>query len=148
MEVYKLKSCHIDEVFNINMLSLPNPWSKDSLIKELENKLGVYVVAVNKDMVIGFGGMWIILDEAHITNIAVHPDHRRKKAATLILKELINIAKEKNVEAMTLEVRKSNIKAQNLYKKFGFLVEGVRKGYYEDNKEDGLILWKRDIKEC
>lgn len=145
VEIYTFNESHVDEITTINNLCFPVAWTKDSMKKELENKFAKYVVSKKDNIVIGYGGFWIILDEAHITNIAVHPEYRGIGAGKEMLSSLINLSKELNLCAMTLEVRKSNIIAQNLYKKFGFLEEGVRKKYYADNNEDAIIMWKRDI---
>ncbi|ARC86762.1 ribosomal-protein-alanine acetyltransferase [Clostridium argentinense CDC 2741] len=132
-------------VQEISSLSFPIPWSLESIEKELTNKFARYVTLKNNDKVIGFGGMWVIFEEAHITNIALHPEYREMGYSHIILDSLESICKKEGVTAMTLEVRASNIAAQKLYEHHGFKVEGIRKGYYEDNKEDGLIMWKRDI---
>lgn len=136
---------HIDGILTISLLSFPITWSKDSFEKELDNKFARYVVAVKDNIVVGYGGMWIIVDEAHITNIAVHPEFRNYGIGSMLVEALIDIAKLENVCAMTLEVRKSNSIAKNLYSKYGFIEEGIRKGYYEDNHEDAIIMWKRDL---
>lgn len=135
----------IDQIFNIETLCFATPWTKDSLLEELKNKFARYVVAVSNNIVIGYAGLWVIFDEGHITNIAVHPEFRGVKIGETLLKSLTSLCKKENVTSLTLEVRKSNIIAQNLYKKFGFVSEGVRKGYYGDNKEDALIMWNRNI---
>jgi [ribosomal protein S18]-alanine N-acetyltransferase len=140
-----LKDKYIDGILTISLLSFPITWSKDSFEKELANKFARYMVAVKDDTAVGYGGMWIIVDEAHITNIAVHPEFRGSGIASMLLEALIDACKLEGVTAMTLEVRKSNLVAQNLYSKYGFQLEGVRKGYYEDNKEDALIMWKRNL---
>ncbi|WP_461615182.1 ribosomal protein S18-alanine N-acetyltransferase [Clostridium sp. Marseille-QA1073] len=132
-------------VQEISSLSFPIPWSLESIEKELTNKFARYVTLKNNDKVIGFGGMWVIFEEAHITNIALHPEYREMGYSHIILDSLESICKKEGVTAMTLEVRASNIAAQKLYEHHGFKVEGIRKGYYEDNKEDGLIMWKRNI---
>ncbi|GAA0122537.1 MAG: ribosomal protein S18-alanine N-acetyltransferase [Clostridium argentinense] len=132
-------------VQEISALSFPIPWSLQSIEKELTNKFARYVTLKMDDTVIGFGGMWVIFEEAHITNIAIHPDYRKMGYSHIIVDSLESICKSEGVTAMTLEVRASNIAAQKLYENHGFKVEGVRKGYYEDNREDGLIMWKRDI---
>lgn len=132
-------------VQEISSLSFPIPWSLQSIEKELTNKFARYVTLKLLDKVIGFGGMWVIFEEAHITNIAIHPDYRQMGYSHIILDSLESMCKSEGVTAMTLEVRASNIAAQKLYEHHGFKVEGVRKGYYEDNREDGLIMWKRDI---
>jgi len=102
-------------------------------------------VAVKDNLVVGYGGVWLILDEGHITNIAVHPEYRGIGVGNAILEALIEICKIEQITSMTLEVRKSNTIAQNLYKKYGFLEEGIRKNYYTDTKEDGVIMWKYNL---
>ncbi|MBK1811400.1 ribosomal protein S18-alanine N-acetyltransferase [Clostridium sp. YIM B02505] len=133
----------IDSVLEISKLSFPHPWSRRSFEQELENNFATYLVAKLDDQVIGYGGMWIIIDEGHITNIAVHPDYRSLGVGDKILNKMIATCNEKKVVAMTLEVRVSNIPAQKLYSKYAFVEEGIRKKYYEDNGEDALIMWKR-----
>ncbi|AJA49570.1 putative ribosomal-protein-alanine acetyltransferase [Clostridium pasteurianum DSM 525 = ATCC 6013] len=137
---------YIDSILSIEELSFKDPWSKDAMERELNNNFARYVVVKQQNKVIGYGGMWIILDEGHITNIAVDPKYRCIGVGKLILKSLIDICKGENVTSLTLEVRVSNIIAQNLYSKFGFISEGIRKNYYADNNEDALIMWKRNIK--
>lgn len=134
----------LDGVLEVSSLSLKESWTKSSFAKELSNPLAKYIIAKDKDKVVGFAGVWIIVDEGHITNIAVHPNYRGQGIGIQLVNELINKSKELGCIALTLEVRESNSIAQNLYKKFGFSVDGVRKKYYEDNKEDALIMWKRD----
>jgi ribosomal-protein-alanine N-acetyltransferase len=136
---------HIEGILTISMLSFPITWSKNSFENELDNKFARYVVAVHQGVVVGYGGMWIIVDEAHITNIAVHPEYRGYRVGSMILEALLSICKLEDVCAITLEVRSSNYIAQGLYKKYGFIEEGIRKGYYEDNHEDAIIMWKRDL---
>lgn len=136
---------YIDSILSIEKLSFTDPWSRDSMEKELNNNFARYVVVKLEDKVIGYGGMWIILDEGHITNIAVAPEYRCIGAGKLILKSLINICKKEKVISLTLEVRVSNTIAQSLYSKFGFVTEGIRKNYYADNNENALIMWKRNI---
>lgn len=134
----------IDGILNVSSLSFSIPWSKTSYIQELSNPIAKYLVAKVDNNIIGFAGTWIILDEAHITNIAVHPNYRKQGIASKLLEELINYCKNKNCTAFTLEVRSSNIAAQNLYKKYGFSEAGIRKSYYEDNKEDAILMWLRE----
>jgi len=145
IEICPLSEDCIDEIFHITLLSFSTAWSIDSFNNELDNKFARYVVAKCNDKIIGYGGMWIIIDEAHITNIAVHPEFRRTGVATLILEHLVNICKLESVISMTLEVRNSNTVAQNLYRKFGFISEGIRIKYYADNKEDAIIMWKHNV---
>ena len=132
---------HINTVYEIETRSFSQPWSKNELLKELESKHAIYIVAEVKGTVAGYAGLWHIVNEGQITNIAVDIPFRRLGVASLLLKKLISIAQEKNMIGLTLEVRVSNITAQNLYKKHGFVSEGIRKGYY-DNGEDAVIMWK------
>lgn len=95
--------------------------------------------------IVGFAGLWLMVDEAHITTIATHPDYRRRGLGELLLTSLIDIAYDIGARQVTLEVRVTNGIAQNLYRKYGFREEGVRRRYYSDNQEDALIMWTEDI---
>lgn len=95
--------------------------------------------------IIGFAGLWLMVDEAHITTIAVHPDYRRRGLGELLLTSLIDIGYEIGAKWITLEVRVSNYTAQNLYRKYGFREAGIRHRYYSDNGEDALIMWTEEI---
>ena len=143
--IYIANLGHVDGICDINSLSFPIPWSRMAVENEIVNENSLYIVAVKDDMVIGYAGTWLILDEGHITNIAVHPNFRSLGIASSLLDELINQCKNYAIHNMTLEVRKSNIPAQNLYKKFGFVEAGIRKNYYSDNGEDAIIMWLYDI---
>jgi len=131
----------IEDVIEIENRSFSTPWTRKSFEEELlNNKLAVYFVAKADNKAIGYAGMWKVLDEGHITNIAVHPGYRRLKIGSALLKALKQYAKENNIHSITLEVRESNIAAQKLYSKFNFEVVGRRKAYYEDDHEDALIM--------
>ena len=91
--------------------------------------------------VIGYCGMWLVMDEAHITNIAISPQQRGNKFGEALMKEAMDQAKARGAKLMTLEARVSNIAALNLYKKLGFQNGGIRKGYYTDNQEDAIVMW-------
>lgn len=137
---------NIDDVIVIENLSFKTPWTYDAFLAELtENKCARYKVLMIGNKVVAYGGMWILLDEAHITNIAVHPEYRGIGLGNAILEQLIIEAKQNNISAMTLEVRMSNTTAINLYKKYGFIEEAVRKKYYQDTGEDAIIMWKYDM---
>lgn len=136
----------IDSVVNISILSFSSPWSKESFKNELvNNKYSRYLVAKKDGNVVGYGGMWIIIDESHITNIAIHPEYRGIGIGDALLDAMLQICRLEFIPCITLEVRASNIIAQNMYHKFGFIKEGVRRKYYQDTGEDGIIMWKRDI---
>ncbi len=118
------------------------PWSEAEILREIEqNEPAHYFVADNKSIV-GYVGVWYIAGEGHITNVAVAEEHRRCGIADMLIEALIKNSEARAVEALTLEVRKSNLPAQKLYKKHGFACEGVRKNYY-DGKEDAIIMWRR-----
>lgn len=140
LTVHTLEKDDIDSIIEIENLCFPTPWTKESMEGELRNKFAKYVVIKNNNLVVGYGGLWLIIDEGHITNIAVHPEFRGMGIGNKILEELIKLCEKRNIPSMTLEVRISNTIAQNLYKKFGFKEAGVRKKYYGDNDEDALIM--------
>ncbi len=96
-------------------------------------------------LIAGFAGIWLMVDEAHITNIAVRKQYQRRGIGELLLIYLIELAKEMNASIMTLEVRASNTAAQNLYRKYSFAQMGIRRGYYTDNREDGIIMSTQSI---
>lgn len=150
IEIIPMTKKHIKEVAEIEKRCFTIPWSKKSFEDELtKNTFAIYVVAVdteNKSLA-GYGGMWHVVNEGHITNIAVDPIYRQKGIGKLILNELIKIAYEKQMIGLTLEVRLNNEPAKNLYKELGFKLEGIRKEYYSDTKEDALIMWKYLIPE-
>ena len=134
----------VSQIHAIETLCFPMPWSEESILHDVkENVVARWLVMDSGEGdVLAYAGMWFVLDEAHVCNVAVHPDHRRKGYGREIFKALENLAKENSMAMMTLEVRRSNIAAQNLYHACGFLDVGYRKRYYEDNKEDALIMYK------
>ncbi len=133
----------LDTIMEIEKGSFSTPWTRNSFEKEiLENVLAKYIVAEVDGEVVGYGGIWLILDEGHITNIAVSKDHRGKGIGKFLMMGLIDYCKKRGIHNMTLEVRKSNDIAQNLYRKMGFLDCGIRPDYYTDNHEDAVIMWK------
>lgn len=140
-----MTSKDIDGVFEVEKNCFEHHWSKESFKKELINENARYLVAKLDRKIVGYVGIWLILDEGHITNVAVHNDYRGQKIGDKLVQALVNLCKENNINSMTLEVRVSNIVAQNLYKKYGFKLAGIRKEYYSDNKEDAMIMWN-DIK--
>lgn len=142
IELLTMEESHILSVVEISKVSFPIPWSEQSFRNELTNTFATYIVAKKDDKIIGYGGMWIIIDEGHITNIAVLPEYRKQGVGDAILSKLISLCNEKRVKAMTLEVRESNIAAHKLYEKHGFKTEGIRPRYYEDNGEAALLMWK------
>lgn len=121
-------------------------WSKESFLNELSNDLAKYFCVFNKNNeLVAYCGCWQILEEAHITNIAVSPDFRRNHIGEALLIRIIDECYKNMVKFITLEVRISNKPAISLYEKYGFKTLGVRKGYYQDNNEDALIMWTENI---
>src|SRR6266542_2631384 len=129
----------IDAVQEVERSSFPVPWPANAFRHELtQNRNARYVVARSGELMV---------DEAHITTFAVHPEHRRRRIGERLLQRLFEIAAAMNAEWLTLEVRASNLAAQKLYEKYGFRRAGVRRRYYSDNNEDALIMWTERIKD-
>ena len=127
----------------LEQVCFSDPWSYESLEHDiLNNKLSFYIVAEVEGVVCGYVGIWNIVDEGHITNVAVSPDYRRKHIASNMLDVLIASCQEAGVERFTLEVRAGNEPAKALYAGKGFKEISVRKGYYQDNGEDAIIMWR------
>ncbi|MGI6730353.1 MAG: ribosomal protein S18-alanine N-acetyltransferase [Anaerovoracaceae bacterium] len=140
--IRKAEEKDIRRMAEIDELCFAVPWSFPSFEHEIKNnKLAFYVVAEVKGVVVGYAGLWIIVDEGHITNVAVHPDYRQKNIGEGLLTVLIAATRDLGATCYTLEVRPSNHAAISLYKKLGFKECGFRKNYYEDNNEDALIMW-------
>jgi [ribosomal protein S18]-alanine N-acetyltransferase len=132
----------IDDVLKIEHASFTIPWSRESFYNELvHNNYSNYIIMEWNGQVIGYCGMWLVIDEAHITNVAVLPEFRGKKLGEALMRKAMETAKELGAKTMTLEVRVSNHVAQSLYRKLGFLNGGIRKQYYTDNQEDALVMW-------
>ena len=130
----------VDAVHAIEQATFPRPWSRDDFVREMTvNACARYLVAERAGRVIGFAGAWIVLDEGHITNIAVEESQRGRGVGRQLTKGLLQYAANLGVDYMTLEVRRSNERAQRLYQTLGFEYVGVRKRYYEDNGEDALL---------
>ena len=136
------------DIFEIEKLCFPDPWSMDSIRYELEeNEKAFYLVAEHSGKVVGYMGLWWILDEGHITNVAVRPGYRNRKIAEGIIRVMLEHTIGAGILHHTLEVRRDNQPAINLYEKFGFEVDGVRKGYYQFDGEDALIMWRHATEE-
>ena len=124
-------------IYEIENLCFPDPWSMDALTYELEgNPRAFYIVAELDGEVVGYAGLWI--------NVAVKPGFRNRKIGEGIIGVMIDFTSGEGIAHYTLEVRKSNVPAINLYEKFGFRTEGVRKKYYQNNGEDALIMWRHE----
>ncbi len=138
----KMTEADIQHIVEIEEEAFTTPWSYDAFYNELTNNhFACYLIMDIGQEVAGYGGMWVLLDEAHVTNVAVRHDYRGNKLGERLMSELMKTAKFLGAKRMTLEVRESNEIAQNLYRKLGFYRAGVRKGYYSDNQEDALVMW-------
>lgn len=139
--IRKMNDKDIEDALKVENRSFSIPWSRQMFIDELKNPCAIYFVAEISEIIVAYVGMWIIMDEGHITNIAVDPLYRRSKVGSGLMKKIIETATEKQIRGLTLEVRANNTAAISMYKSFGFKVEGRRKAYYSDNGEDALIMW-------
>ena len=137
----QMREKDVARVAQIEKICFITPWSYNSLLGELSNDVAYYVVAVDGDEVCGYAGMWVMFDEAHMTNIAVDPEHRKQGIARKMILHLMKTALDKGAERMTLEVRENNHNAQRLYASLDFAYAGTRKHYYSDTGENALILW-------
>lgn len=149
MEYYTIDNMSLNDIkdiMEVERLSFTAPWSEKMFRLELSNnKNAIYRVIRVNGKAIAYGGFWILFDESHVMNIAVHPRHRGNGYGNALLEDMIKVSKEANVKSMTLEVRVSNEHAIKLYEKNGFKVEGLRKEYYRDTKEDAFIMWNHSI---
>jgi len=145
--IRKMTQLDIEAVVKIEEESYgSHHWSKESFFNELSNDFAHYFCAIdNENNIIGYIGTWQIIEEAHITNISVKPDYRRKKVGEALLHHAIEDCYQNGIKYITLEVRVSNEKAIGLYEKYGFKSLGTRKEYYQDNNEDALIMWTENI---
>lgn len=138
--IRRMTLADVDGVAAVEAATFPTPWSREAFVSEMKNVAARYLVAERDGVVIGYAGAWIILDESHITNIAVLQAERGKGIGRALTAGLMQYLSNLGAAYATLEVRKSNEVAQNLYKSLGFIKLGVRKRYYEDNDEDALIM--------
>lgn len=142
--IRKMEEYDLDRIMEIEKDCFTTPWSRESFLIEITtNLLARYIIAEVEGVVAGYGGIWMIAGEGHITNIAVETNYRKLGIGKKIVEGLINLSIAMGIESMTLEVRKSNISAQNLYKQYGFLSQGIRPNYYQDDNEDAIIMWKK-----
>ncbi|GGA15357.1 ribosomal-protein-alanine acetyltransferase [Paenibacillus marchantiophytorum] len=137
-----MNAADIPYICEIEEEAFTTPWTKGAFENELtNNQFAHYMIMDIEGEVAGYGGMWLIMEEAHVTNIAVRNTYRGRKLGERLIRELMKTAAFLGAIRMTLEVRASNDVAQNLYEKVGFRSVGVRKGYYTDNREDAVIMW-------
>lgn len=147
MRIEPMTDGDVKEVLRIEQRSFTTTWPSNAFYQELhENKLAHYFVGRIGDRIVSYGGIWIILEDSHVTTIAVVPEYRGRKLGEMMLLYLLDRAMEGGASWMTLEVRESNAVAQELYRKYGFTTVSTRKSYYSDNGENALVMWAGNLK--
>lgn len=136
-----LDKSHIERVVEIEKLCNSAPWSEKSFLNELTNPQSIFLVAYSGETVVGFGGVWLCVDEAHITTLAVTPEARRQGIGRAMMLQLLSRARAAGMTCSTLEVRAGNEAAIALYRELGYVETARRRGYYPDNKEDAVVMW-------
>lgn len=148
VEIAPMTVQDIPAILEIERRSFVTPWPRDAYIHELDhNRTAVYVVARQDEAAVGYAGMWVVMDEAHITTIAVDPPLRGLGIGERLLIGLIDRAIERGARWIQLEVRQSNMVAQRLYHKYGFREVGIRRHYYSDSGEDAVVMWTGNLGE-
>ncbi len=145
MDIRSMTITDVPDVWALEQRVYPEPWSENVFLEELAQPSRVYLTAVDGEQVIGYAGMMVVFEDAHITTVSVAPEARGKGVAKRLMLRLVDAALEAQAEHLTLEVRYSNDAAQSLYRKFGFAPVGIRKDYYLN--EDALIMWASGINE-
>jgi ribosomal-protein-alanine N-acetyltransferase len=140
-----MQTADLPRVVEIEKQCFGERWTINAFANELANTASSYFVAYQGDLIVGYAGYWLILEEAHITTIGVEPRFQRRGWGEELLLHLIGHAEKAGAKWLTLEVRASNVAAQKLYEKYGFTSLGKRKAYYQDNNEDALIMWTENI---
>jgi ribosomal-protein-alanine N-acetyltransferase len=146
VHVQPMRRRHLRAVLRIEQQVYPRPWSSSLFMSELalRSTRAYFVARVGRELV-GYAGLMMTLDEAHVTTIAVDPERHRAKIGTRLLLVLVREAIARGAVAVTLEVRMSNVGAQDLYRRFGFVPVGVRKNYYQEVNEDALVMWAHEV---
>ena len=142
MKIIPMNESHVAQIAALEKQCFSDPWSENSVASELENPLSLWLIAEEDGAVCGYVGSQTVLDETDMMNIAVHPDCRRKGIAAALITELVSRLKARGSRVLRLEVRESNFSAIALYEALGFTQLGLRKNYYRNPKENGLILGK------
>jgi ribosomal-protein-alanine N-acetyltransferase len=140
-----MRVADLDVVETIDRLSFPQPWQRSVYEIELTNRAACYLVARVAQEVVGYGGAWVIGDEAHLTTLAVDPQSRGRKVGERLLLSLMEEVVLRRASHATLEVRETNCPAQHLYRKYGFRNAAIRKNYYTDTGENATVMWADSI---
>ncbi|MUK88530.1 ribosomal-protein-alanine N-acetyltransferase [Ornithinibacillus sp. L9] len=142
LSIRKMELSDISQVMEVETRSFESPWTEDIFYQEIvKNKHAHYYVMLIEKKIVGFVGVWIVFDDAQITNIAILPELRGNKLGEKLFRFTMQQAIGMGVERLSLEVRASNTVAQRLYRKFGLVAGGIRKNYYSDNNEDAIVMW-------
>jgi len=147
MTIARMSSNDIPDVARIERASFTTVWPTDAFYNELTtNKLAHYFVGRIGGRIVAYGGIWVILEDSHITTVAVEPELRGRGLGEAMVLKLIDEGIERGAAWMTLEVRESNVSAQQLYRKYGFTTVTTRKGYYSDDNESALVMWAGNLR--
>lgn len=140
--IRQMELTDIDQVVDVEKAAFDTPWSEDIFYQEVvDNQFAHYFVAEIDEVIIGYAGLWVVVDDAQITNIAITPSYRGHKLGEKLFGFTMQQAVRLGSNRLSLEVRVSNIIAQRMYRKFGLVPGGLRKSYYTDNQEDAIVMW-------
>ncbi|MCE5324196.1 ribosomal protein S18-alanine N-acetyltransferase [bacterium] len=145
VDMRQMRREDVPRVMEIERECFPVPWHESAYLTELANRSAYYVVACKGSEIVGYAGMWVIMDEAHITTLGVARASRGEKIGERLLIALLDESLKRKCRRATLEVRQSNEVAQNLYRKYEFIPAAVRRGYYTDNQENAVVMWIDDM---
>ena len=148
MIIEKMNKAHVAAVAELETICFHDPWSEKSIASEMENDLALWLVATEDQQVVGYVGSQTVLGWTDMMNIAVAPEYRGQHLSHLLMKSFLDFAAKSDIRYLTLEVREGNIPARNLYYQYGFQDAGVRKGYYQDNGENAIVMWADLEKKC
>lgn len=142
MNIRYMRKEDLDQVLGIEQTLFSKPWSKQDFLDALLKKENLYIVAEDKEQILGYCGLWGVAGEGQITNVAVKKEYQGKGIATSLFDDILKKGEMIELQAYTLEVRESNVRAIHLYEKMGFVSAGLRKNFYELPTEDAVIMWK------
>jgi ribosomal-protein-alanine N-acetyltransferase len=145
VSIEPMRRADLDAVLRIDRRCFPSPWLPGAYLTELSNRSACYLVARIGQEVVGYAGEWVIMDEAHITTLAVDPAQQGRKIGERLLLALLEEGILQGATRATLEVREGNRAAQNLYRKYGFHEAAIRRNYYTDNGENAVVMWAEEI---
>jgi ribosomal-protein-alanine N-acetyltransferase len=145
--VEPMREADVSVVCAIERRCYPVPWHEHAYLTEIANRSACYLVARVEGAIVGYAGMWVVMDEAHITTIAVDIPFRRRHIGERLLLSLVEEAVYRQAARASLEVREHNMAAQRLYAKYGFRAAAMRKRYYSDNQENALVMWVDQLQE-